>query len=185
MGFDACARYNNVDTDDDADGFIDWQWVYCSASSNLSVLIFISAVLLTIILMNVLGSTADDYFVPILHTIAYICRLRADVAGITCWLLAMAPDIITAVEGIVQAGNFGLVIGNLLGGSNFIFMIIQGAVLRKAYSIDEDKKSYVQLDKGTYVRDMLAYIAFIGLIIGLVLRVDCAFGICAYYSVYT
>lgn len=167
MVFDACERYQAVDDDGDADGYIDWQWVYCNTESSAFVVIFVSAFFFTIIMMNVLGSTADDYFVPVLHTIAYVCRMRADVAGIT--LLAFgngAPDIITAVTGIVGAGNFGLVIGNLLGGSNFIFMIIQGAVLQTAHRIDPEKKGYIQLDKGTFVRDLLAYTSFIGLIIG-------------------
>ena len=166
MVFDACSRYDTTDDDGDSDGFIDWKWVYCNTDNNAFIFIFCAAFVLTIILMNVLGTTADDYFVPVLHTIAYVCRLRADVAGIT--LLAFgngAPDIITAVTGIVSAGNFGLVIGNLLGGSNFIFMVIQGAVLQTAHRVDSEKKGYVQLDKGTYLRDMLAYIGFIGLII--------------------
>eukprot|EP00605_Chrysophyceae_sp_TOSAG23-4_P001300 GSChrysophyteH1.ASY1.ANO1.1414.1 assembled CDS len=163
MGF--CEDYY-TSTDDDIDGFINWTGTYCDAPASSHVLITILVLFALALMMVILGSTADMYFVPALQIIAHLWKLRPDVAGVT--LLAFgngAPDIITAVTG-VDAGDFGIVIGNLLGGNNFIQMLVMGAVLRAAGQNDPivSEKGYIQVDPKAFVRDMSSYIFFILLI---------------------
>ena len=130
--------------DDDMDGFIDWENLYCSVAQRYDWLIFLTTLCVLVIMITVLGSTADNFFVPILHLISYILKLRPDVAGVTLMAFGnAAPDVITAITGLVDANSFGIVIGNLLGGSTFIVMVILGSVLRVAQNHDVHNLGYV------------------------------------------
>ena len=101
-----------------------------------------------------------------MHPIVRSLREGPDVAGVTLMAFGnAAPDVITAITGLADANDFGIVIGNLLGGSTFILMVILGAVLRAAEKADEDDIGYVQLDKNTIVRDLVSYTLSIMLII--------------------
>lgn len=149
----------------DSDGFIDWGDLYCSVSSKYDWSIFLFSIFVALVMFQSLGSTADNYFVPVLHLISYICKLRPDVAGVTLMAFGnAAPDVITAITGLADANDFGIVIGNLLGGSTFILMVILGAVLRTAENQDEEGLGYIQLDKSTIVRDLVSYTLSIMLI---------------------
>ena len=101
----------------DSDGFIDWGDLYCSVSSKYDWSIFLFSIFVALVMFQSLGSTADNYFVPVLHLISYICKWRPDVAGVTLMAFGnAAPDVITAITGLADANDFGIVIGNLLGG---------------------------------------------------------------------
>ena len=107
--------------------------LYCSVTTQYDWSIFLLSIFVALVMFQALGSTADNYFVPVLHLISYICKLRPDVAGVTLMAFGnAAPDVITAITGLADANDFGIVIGNLLGGSTFILMVILGAVLRAA-----------------------------------------------------
>lgn len=156
-------------TDYDSEDLIDFYWVYCSSDPSARGLIVFLVICAVFLFMSILGTTAENHFVPVLQVLAALCKMRPDVAGVT--LLAVgngAPDIMTAQAGL-SAGNFGIVIGNLLGGSNFITMFIMGCVLYTAKqedvtSVDKKDGGALKVEPLPFLRDMISFIIFIGLI---------------------
>ena len=69
-----------------------------------------------LLLISLLASTADLFFVPQLDALSRDLKLSEDVAGVT--LLALGngmPDVMTATSAINQAGDFALTMGEFLG----------------------------------------------------------------------
>lgn len=123
---------------------------YCHGDPFLTLLGLIPWLCL---LISLLATTADNFFVPQLQVMSDKLRLRPEVAGVT--LLALgngAPDVFTAVSGIDGANDFPLVLGELLGASMMISTVVLGGVLLVSPP-DTD------VIRNSFIRDVLVYIA--------------------------
>ncbi|CAK9009225.1 unnamed protein product [Durusdinium trenchii] len=82
------------------------------------------------LLISMLASTADDYFVPQLEALSERLGLEEDVAGVT--LLALGngmPDVMTACSSVNKANDLALTMGEFLGAANFIIVFVFACVL--------------------------------------------------------
>ena len=92
-------------------------FVFCAMSGSEPVACVLLLAWL-LLLLSVLATTADFFFVPPLTMLSDRLGLSPAVAGIT--LLALgngAPDVFTVYASIVKAGDFSLGLGSLLGSS--------------------------------------------------------------------
>lgn len=83
-----------------------------------------------LVIISLLASTADNFFVPQLDALSHELGLSEDVAGVT--LLALGngmPDVMTAVSAINKASDFSLSMGEFYGAANFILSFVLGSVL--------------------------------------------------------
>lgn len=79
-------------------------------------------------LFYLMATTADVYFCPALTVLSDFFRLSPNVAGVT--LLALgngAADLFSAFAGL-QGGNFGVLAGDLLGGSLFVTSAVVASI---------------------------------------------------------
>ena len=75
-------------------------------------------ILWVLYLINILGSTASDYFSPTLSSICQNYKIRYDIAGVT--LLAFgngAPDVFSTITSFGDNGDISVGIGALTGAS--------------------------------------------------------------------
>ncbi|CAE7938386.1 Slc8b1 [Symbiodinium sp. KB8] len=82
------------------------------------------------LLISLLASTADDYFVPQLEALSHCLGLEEDVAGVT--LLALGngmPDVMTACSSINKANDLPLTMGEFLGAANFIAICVMAWIM--------------------------------------------------------
>jgi Ca2+/Na+ antiporter len=89
---------------------------------------FVLLFLWLILLLYLLGSTAEGHFCPALAHISDTLRLSPDVAGIT--ILAFgngSPDVFSIFAG-VQQGNFNIALNELTGSGAFVTMCVVSAV---------------------------------------------------------
>ena len=110
---------------DDADAQLPYYEIHYCALPCAPAVMYVLAALWLALLFSLVGSTADEYIVPSLERLSDQLRLSPNVAGVT--LLALgngAPDIFTALAGINGAHDFDLVLGELLGASNFISTVV-------------------------------------------------------------
>lgn len=86
-----------------------------------------------VVLIFLLGSTADVHLIPQLNYLSALLKLSPDVAGVT--LLAFgngAPDVFTGIAVATQHGvdmDFSLLLSDLVGGSIFIMTVVVGSVV--------------------------------------------------------
>jgi len=105
---------------------------YCTIETGGIALIILSYIILItwlFLLISLLASTADEFFIPSLQYLSKALRLTPAVAGIT--LLAIgngAPDVFTAMAA-TSSGDFTLTLAALLGASICISCFVLGAVL--------------------------------------------------------
>ena len=134
---------------------------YCHDKPTMHIGIGAFLVLWLVLMISLLATTADYYFVPALDYMSFdVLRLSPEVAGIT--LLAVgngAPDVFGALAGIDGQDDFQVVLGALLGASIFISSVVLGAVLLVAPSRS--------VDKSTFQRDSLTYMATVATIVGI------------------
>lgn len=150
---------------DDVNALIPYlEFRYCTMTDpglpGLAYLILFCCLLLCI---SLLATTAEYFFVPSLQFLSDQLNLSPAVAGIT--LLALgngAPDIFTAIAGL-QADDFPLVLGGLVGASMFIATVVLGSVLLAA------PNDSVRVDKTSFIRDVSVYIIATAVIIGIAL----------------
>jgi len=137
------------------------QAFYCTAPDGRAFIYFVLLVWLTL-LISLLATTADYYFVPPLeHLSFHTLKLSPEVAGIT--LLAFgngAPDVFGALAGINGQDDFQVVLGALLGASIFISSVVLGAVLLVA-------SPQASVDSKVFKRDLFTYMAVVALIAGI------------------
>ena len=87
-----------------------------------------------VLLLSLLGTTADVFFIEQLDFMAKRLRLSDDVAGATLMALGNgAPDVFTAWNAIQNAADFPLVLAELLGASIFITTVVLGVVILAAH----------------------------------------------------
>ena len=151
--------------DDDSVTFIPYLSAYCGASPAWQPAIVITYCLWVCVLFSLLSTTADRHFVPQLRWLSALLRLRPEIAGIT--LLAFgngAPDIFTAMAGIDGAGEFDLVLGEMLGASNFISTVVLASVLLATRP--SAGGGGVALDRAEFSRDLAAYLVTVLTMLG-------------------
>lgn len=105
-----------------------------------------------IILISLLASTADLFFVPQLDAMSRDLGLPEDVAGVT--LLALGngmPDVMTATSSINKADDFALTMGEMLGAANWILSLVLGCCLLF-------KAGSTKVDAYPFMRDSIAYL---------------------------
>ncbi|XP_065826878.1 mitochondrial sodium/calcium exchanger protein-like [Oscarella lobularis] len=124
--------------------------------NNLQWLAYIILIFWLLLLMSLLATTADYFFVPPLNLLATKLKLSPSVAGIT--LLAIgngAPDVFTAYSALTKASDFPLELSALLGASIFILSIVLGSVILVS---EVSKKTIKPMD---FYRDIVAYIVVV------------------------
>ena len=98
-----------------------------------SVLTLLLLGLWLVVLIFLLGSTADVHLIPQLNYLSALLKLSPDVAGVT--LLAFgngAPDVFTGIAVATQHDadmDFSLLLSDLVGGSIFIMTVVVGSVV--------------------------------------------------------
>lgn len=105
-----------------------------------------------IILISLLASTADLFFVPQLDAMSNDLGLAEDVAGVT--LLALGngmPDVMTATSSINKADDFALTMGEMLGAANWIVSLVFGCCLLL-------KLGPTKVEAYPFMRDSIAYV---------------------------
>ena len=117
---------------------------------------FVWLLLLVLLLIVILGTTADNFFVPQLEFLSGLLRLPPDVAGIT--LLALgngAPDIFTAMA-VAQdpQTDFPMLLADLLGASVFISTVVLGSVVLVA----SRRHATWRVDTIPFWRDLCVYL---------------------------
>jgi Ca2+/Na+ antiporter len=135
---------------------------YCSPGGvSMQGLLWIILVVWLMLLISLLATTADYYFVPPLEYLSFdMLKLSPEVAGIT--LLALgngAPDVFGAMAGINGQDDFQVVLGALLGASIFISSVVLGCVLLAVRS--------TSVDKPTFQRDVVAYLLTVVVIVAI------------------
>ncbi|KAH8062026.1 calcium:sodium antiporter [Aureococcus anophagefferens] len=109
-----------------------------------------------LLLISLLATTADCYFVPQLEALSGYLQLSPEVAGIT--LLALgngAPDVFAARAALSGgASDFPLMLSDLLGASVFISTVVLGSVLLAA---DRARAAW-RVDRRVFLRDVCVYV---------------------------
>ncbi|KAK9829860.1 hypothetical protein WJX72_008316 [[Myrmecia] bisecta] len=104
--------------------------------------------LLLVLLFRVLGSTAEDYFSPILSQLSQEMGLPPRFAGVTFLALGNgAPDLSASIAA-VKAGHYHLALGGLLGGGMFVGCVVAGLIVLA----NNGAKA-----RGALLRDVAAY----------------------------
>jgi len=141
------------DCDDSIAFFIPYLTIMYCSSEAVQVFLWMALGLWLLLMISLLGTTADYYFVPPLEYLSFdVLVLSPEVAGIT--LLALgngAPDVFGALAGINEQNDFQVVLGALLGASIFISSVVLGSVL-----LVSNPKA--QVDSQSFRRDCLAYL---------------------------
>lgn len=136
----------------DAQALFDYMSFY-SCSELPTALKSLLLLLWLALLISLLASTADDYFVPQLERLSCKLRLPEDVAGVT--LLALGngmPDVMTALSSVNKANDLALTMGEMLGAANFIVILVLAFVLLC-------KDGPTSVEAAPFIRDSLAYSA--------------------------
>eukprot|EP00933_Yihiella_yeosuensis_P036869 TRINITY_DN30681_c0_g1_i1.p1 TRINITY_DN30681_c0_g1~~TRINITY_DN30681_c0_g1_i1.p1 ORF type:complete len:567 (+),score=49.72 TRINITY_DN30681_c0_g1_i1:108-1808(+) len=104
------------------------------------------------LIISLLASTADDYFVPQLEELSQRFHLAEDVAGVT--LLALGngmPDVMTAFSSVNKADDFSLSMGEFLGAANFIVVLVLAFCFLT-------KSGSTKVDPYPFLRDSISYV---------------------------
>jgi sodium/potassium/calcium exchanger 6 len=122
-----------------------------------------------VLLISLLGSTADAFFVPLLEELSERMSLSEEVAGVT--LLALGngmPDIMTAAsaisgEGDNLNGGLQLAMGEFFGAGCFIMLMVLGAILCCS-------TGRTQVEPKMFLVNVTAYFLCVCLMLGLTLH---------------
>ena len=111
--------------------YCDFEETFCSVGKNFVMMPL--ALLLIVIAMWNLGSTADAYLSPALEAISDKLQCSESLAGVT--LLALgngAPDIFSAIAAGGDEDGLNLQVSSLIGSSFFIACVVMALALRAA-----------------------------------------------------
>ncbi|KAK9818988.1 hypothetical protein WJX81_007256 [Elliptochloris bilobata] len=157
-GSDACHYVRANCEEDSVVPYIGIFYCYVRSAGLPAVLSFQAACVLWLLLVfRVLGSTAEDFFSPILTQLAQELTLPPRLAGVT--LLALgngAPDLSSSIAA-VSAGHYELAINALLGGGMFVGCVVAGAVVLASGGAKA---------RGALLRDVAAYLVAVGAAMG-------------------
>ncbi|KAK8791934.1 hypothetical protein WA158_005311 [Blastocystis sp. Blastoise] len=143
---------------EDKAGFINYLYLLeCSIpeehESWLKPITYTLVILWDLLLLNLLVSTADHFFCPIIETIVTRFHMSPNFAGVTFLSLGIgAADLFTLVSSF-NHGSAGLAIGQNLGSDVFIVTIIVSCITLAARTI---------VKKQTFLRDSIIF--FVALI---------------------
>jgi len=149
----------------DQDGIVNWLEVYfCDvrkgsphAVAAKTAVFWVGVALLLVMLFLALGSTAEDYFAPVLTQMCEGMGLPPRFAGVTFLALANgAPDVSATLAAIRQGGDgLYLSLGALTGAGMFVTTVAVALVIIAAGGASM---------KGALLRDLLAYIGALVLV---------------------
>ena len=121
---------------------------YCTTNQNLPIIILVS-VLFTIVIFNLIGTTADRYIGPSLETIAHKLKMSEALAGVT--LLALSGGSTDVVSGFVAGGKgpggVQIVVGALFGAILFTETVVLARCIQGA--------TVIHANPSTLVRDIV------------------------------
>lgn len=125
---DKCA-FVQESCDDVGDAVNYLWWIYCGNAVPKAVGVVLVTIWL-VLLLSMLGTTADVFFVEQLEFISERFQLPDDVAGATLMAFGNgAPDVFTAWNAIEEASDFSLVLAELLGAAIFVTTVVLGSVI--------------------------------------------------------
>lgn len=108
---------------------INYGYIYNCSMHGLESLSILLVICWIIILANLLGSTASNYFSPCLASICFRLNLSYDIAGVTFLAFGNgAPDVFSSITSFSGAADVLIGIGALLGGSVFVTTIVVGSI---------------------------------------------------------
>jgi solute carrier family 24 (sodium/potassium/calcium exchanger), member 6 len=82
-----------------------------------------------IYLINIVSTTASNYFSPTLSSICQRLKIRYDIAGVTFLAFGNgAPDVFSSITSFSGSVDVSIGIGALLGGSMFVASVVVGAI---------------------------------------------------------
>ncbi|KAI3871748.1 hypothetical protein MKX03_011172 [Papaver bracteatum] len=135
-------------------GYIDYlQLFYCIFGSIL-IIGYIILILWLVVLFYVLGSTADDYFVPSLKSLSNVLELTPTMAGVTFLSFGNgAPDVFSSIVSFMgtSKGSGAVGLNSVLGAGFFVSSVVVGAICISVSSRG------VSVDKKSFIRDILFY----------------------------
>ncbi|BDA43166.1 probable mitochondrial sodium/calcium exchanger protein [Coccomyxa sp. Obi] len=110
--------------------YVEIYFCYVRPAGQLPIILYqVACILWLLLLFRVLGSTAEEFFSPILTQLSQELGLPPRFAGVTFLALGNgAPDISSSVAAIT-AGNYMLAISSLLGGGLFVGCVVAGAIM--------------------------------------------------------
>lgn len=111
--------------------YCNFQTTFCSTGKDIIMLPV--AIILIVIAMWNLGSTADSYLSPALEAVSDKLSCSESLAGVT--LLALgngAPDVFAAIAAGGDEDGLNLQVASLIGSSFFITCIVMALTLRAA-----------------------------------------------------
>jgi len=123
-----------------------------------------------VLVISLLATTADLFFVPQLEALSDSLGLSEEVAGVT--LLALGngmPDVMTATSAINKANDLDLSLGELFGAGNFILSFVLGCVILC-------QRTPVEVDRYALFRDAGAYLFVVILIVVVTVDNDVSLG---------
>lgn len=109
---------------------------------------FVLLFLWLVVLLYMLGATAEDHFCPALSHIADTLRLSPDVAGITILAFGNGSPDVFSIFAAVQQGKFNIALNELTGSGSFVTMAVVSAI---AFF------SVARLNRYPFVRDASLY----------------------------
>lgn len=112
---------------------IDYLYFYECQSKDFRILAAWLLVIWVIYLINILGTTASNYFSPTISSICDKLQLRYDIAGVTFLAFGNgAPDVFSSISSFsgssVDGSLITIGVGALLGGSFFVSSIVVGSI---------------------------------------------------------
>lgn len=108
---------------------IDYLHFYSCDCKDYQILAAWILIIWVIYLINIVGSTASNYFSPTLSSICEKFDVRYDIAGVTFLAFGNgAPDVFSSITSFSGAADVSIGIGALLGGSVFVSSIVVGSI---------------------------------------------------------
>ena len=182
---DTCAEVKQNCQLGNGDTFlINYYYIHYCIFGGIPAISYIVICIWFLLVLVMLSTTADNYFVIQLETLSAKLKLSPSTAGIT--LLALgnsAPDTFTDIAS-VEGGSYPLALNELIGASMFLTTIVFAAVIlvstkKKVKAMKsagelafsafdaEDNVEYqiCQVDKSSFLRDVLVFFGALVLIL--------------------
>ncbi|KAI3989856.1 hypothetical protein MKX01_040826 [Papaver californicum] len=138
-----------------ASGYIDYLQLFYCIFGSIPIIGYIILILWLVVLFYLLGSTADDYFVPSLESLSNVLKLTPSMAGVTFLSFGNgAPDVFSSIVSFMgnTTGSGAVGLNSVLGAGFFVSSVVVGAI-----SIYVSSHG-VSVDKKSFIRDILFYL---------------------------
>ncbi|MCL7048503.1 hypothetical protein MKW94_011722 [Papaver nudicaule] len=135
-------------------GYIDYLQLFYCIFGSIPIIGYIILILWLVVLFYLLGSTADDYFVPSLKSLSNVLRLTPTMAGVTFLSFGNgAPDVFSSIVSFMGTTKGGGAVGlnSVLGAGFFVSSVVVGVI-----SVSISSRG-VSVDKKSFIRDILFY----------------------------